>query len=132
MKTNKTPLAVALTVLSLGAITASAQTLSRQECETNIAKEIANMAAGVAAGPYAATWESLKAHNEAPEWFRDAKIGIYFHLNFLAYYFNQAKQWGRDVMVTTKKLQYPQEVSVLDVEKGSAKPKGKKGTPKKN
>ncbi|WP_146403146.1 alpha-L-fucosidase [Planctomycetes bacterium CA13] len=41
-----------------------------------------------------------------------------YHLNFLAYYFNQADKWGKDVMVTTKKLQYPQEVAVLDFEKG--------------
>ena len=27
---------------------------------------------------YEATWESLKSH-ETPEWFRDAKFGIYFH-----------------------------------------------------
>jgi alpha-L-fucosidase len=30
-------------------------------------------------GPYEPNWESLKKHNEAPEWFRDAKFGIYFH-----------------------------------------------------
>ena len=28
---------------------------------------------------YDPTWESLKAHNAAPEWFQDAKFGIYFH-----------------------------------------------------
>lgn len=28
---------------------------------------------------YEETWESLAAHNEAPDWFRDAKFGIYFH-----------------------------------------------------
>lgn len=28
---------------------------------------------------YEPTWESLARHNEAPEWFRDAKLGIYFH-----------------------------------------------------
>ncbi|MGQ1788159.1 alpha-L-fucosidase [Saccharicrinis sp. GN24d3] len=28
---------------------------------------------------YEASWESLSAHNEAPEWFSDAKFGIYFH-----------------------------------------------------
>ncbi|MHC4335026.1 MAG: alpha-L-fucosidase, partial [Planctomycetota bacterium] len=32
-----------------------------------------------AGGRYTADWESLKEHNEAPEWFRDAKFGIYFH-----------------------------------------------------
>jgi alpha-L-fucosidase len=30
-------------------------------------------------GPFEATWESLAKHDEAPEWFRDAKFGIYFH-----------------------------------------------------
>ena len=28
---------------------------------------------------YKPTWDSLQKHNEAPEWFRDAKFGIYFH-----------------------------------------------------
>lgn len=28
---------------------------------------------------FSANWESLFAHNEAPEWFKDAKFGIYFH-----------------------------------------------------
>jgi alpha-L-fucosidase len=28
---------------------------------------------------YTADWESLKNQNPAPEWFRDAKFGIYFH-----------------------------------------------------
>ena len=30
------------------------------------------------AGPYQPTWDSLKAHRD-PEWFRDAKFGIYTH-----------------------------------------------------
>jgi len=29
--------------------------------------------------PYEPTWESLAKINEAPDWFRDAKFGIYFH-----------------------------------------------------
>ncbi len=28
---------------------------------------------------YKADWDSLAKHNEAPEWFKDAKFGIYFH-----------------------------------------------------
>jgi alpha-L-fucosidase len=28
---------------------------------------------------YEANWESLSRHNEAPQWFQDAKFGIYFH-----------------------------------------------------
>jgi len=27
---------------------------------------------------YTPDWESLSNHNEAPEWFQDAKFGIYF------------------------------------------------------
>ncbi|NIA12938.1 MAG: alpha-L-fucosidase [Nitrospiraceae bacterium] len=34
---------------------------------------------GIASGPFEPEWESLKAHNAAPDWFRDAKFGIYFH-----------------------------------------------------
>lgn len=33
----------------------------------------------VAAAPYQANWASLEKHNPAPDWFRDAKFGIYFH-----------------------------------------------------
>lgn len=29
--------------------------------------------------PYEASWDSLRHHQAAPEWFRDAKFGIYFH-----------------------------------------------------
>ena len=28
---------------------------------------------------YEASWESLAQHNEEPDWFQDAKLGIYFH-----------------------------------------------------
>ena len=28
---------------------------------------------------YQPNWNSLANHNEAPEWFRNAKFGIYFH-----------------------------------------------------
>ncbi len=28
---------------------------------------------------YEASWESLARHNEQPDWFQDAKLGIYFH-----------------------------------------------------
>jgi alpha-L-fucosidase len=33
----------------------------------------------IAAGPVAATWESLAANYRCPEWFRDAKFGIWAH-----------------------------------------------------
>ena len=48
------------------------------------------------------------------------QIGDAYHQRFLAYYFNNAKDWGRDVVVTTKKHQYPPTISVEDFEKGRA------------
>jgi alpha-L-fucosidase len=33
----------------------------------------------IAAGPFQPTWESLSAHYQCPEWFRDAKFGIWAH-----------------------------------------------------
>lgn len=30
-------------------------------------------------GPYQPTWESTDKHNASPEWFRDAKFGVYWH-----------------------------------------------------
>ncbi len=32
-----------------------------------------------APGPYQPNWKSLAQHEAAPEWFQDAKLGIYFH-----------------------------------------------------
>ena len=29
--------------------------------------------------PYTADWDSLVKHNESPNWFLDAKLGIYFY-----------------------------------------------------
>jgi len=78
MRTILTVLATSI-LLSVGLLPASAQVLSRSECEANIESHLARMTQGVAAGPYQADWKSLAAHQEAPDWFRDAKIGIYFH-----------------------------------------------------
>jgi alpha-L-fucosidase len=33
----------------------------------------------IAAGPFKATWESLSSNYKAPEWFRDAKFGMWAH-----------------------------------------------------
>ena len=33
----------------------------------------------IAEGPVAPTWESLAEHYRVPDWFRDAKFGIWAH-----------------------------------------------------
>ena len=34
---------------------------------------------------YQPNWDSLANHNEAPEWFRNAKFGIYFHWGLIQF-----------------------------------------------
>ncbi len=56
---------VALPVI-LGLILVSCGQLNRNETASS-------------AGAFEESWESLSRVNEEPEWFRDAKFGIYFH-----------------------------------------------------
>jgi len=187
---NATRLALCILTAAAAALFAAApargEEFDRKACEQAIGKQLARMDQGVRKGPYKADWKSLAAHTAAPEWFRDAKVGIYFHwgvytvpaygnewypkwmhtrkgrrsyykhhvetygepdkfgyhdfvpkfraqhfdadewaelfakagAKFLAYYFNNAKEWGKDVVVTTKGHDYPPETAVQDFEKG--------------
>jgi alpha-L-fucosidase len=38
----------------------------------------------IPAGPYQPTWDSIAQHYKDPEWFRDAKFGIYMHLGIFS------------------------------------------------
>ncbi len=67
----------ALFAVSAHSITAPAQSLKQREKQN--AQQIAELKESLADGPFKANWESLKTHPDAPEWFRDAKFGIYFH-----------------------------------------------------
>ena len=40
---------------------------------------VATLASGVRAAPFAPTWESLAESHRVPDWFRDAKFGIWAH-----------------------------------------------------
>lgn len=40
---------------------------------------LSRIATAQATGPYEPTWPSTDAHNASPEWFRDAKFGVYWH-----------------------------------------------------
>ncbi|MFW6161553.1 MAG: alpha-L-fucosidase, partial [Planctomycetota bacterium] len=50
-----------------------------EQYEKAIARQLAEVDKGVAEGPFKADWKDLERHTEAPEWFRDAKFGIYWH-----------------------------------------------------
>jgi alpha-L-fucosidase len=41
-----------------------------------------------------------------------------YKMSYLAYYFNEASEWDKDVVVTFKQEDLPQDVGVLDLEKG--------------
>ncbi|MFI3319795.1 MAG: alpha-L-fucosidase [Rikenellaceae bacterium] len=84
---------------------------------TRIAASVAMMATAVAcaettqtAEPYADDWESLKKHKATPEWFADAKLGVYFHWGVYSvpawgtewyprfmYMPDRDKGWGHDI-----------------------------------
>ncbi len=49
------------------------------ETQKKLSDALSHVDEVIASGPYSADWESLEAHDAVPEWFRDAKFGIYFH-----------------------------------------------------
>ncbi|TNJ46060.1 alpha-L-fucosidase [Tamlana fucoidanivorans] len=51
--------------------------------------------------PYTANWESLSKHNASPDWFRDAKFGIYFH-------------WGVYSVPAFHNEWYPRNMHIID------------------
>jgi len=57
----------------------SADAFDKQKYREAIKDRVQELNEGVNEGPYEPEWASLKKYNEAPEWFRDAKLGIYFH-----------------------------------------------------
>lgn len=44
-----------------------------------VANLFSRIIAAQVTGPYEPTWTSTDAHNASPEWFRDAKFGVYWH-----------------------------------------------------
>ncbi|WP_075590758.1 alpha-L-fucosidase [Labilibacter marinus] len=73
--------------------------LALMACNTPNPKQIPE------ATPYEANWESLSKHQQSPEWFADAKLGIYFHWGLYSvpaygneWYPSNMYQEGHDVM----------------------------------
>jgi hypothetical protein len=51
---------------------------SAQQSTPNIQRQLEHVQAGTISGPFTADWDSLGAYR-VPEWFRDAKFGIFIH-----------------------------------------------------
>ncbi len=49
-----------------------------------VAAAVAAIPEKMAAGPYEATWDSLKAHYKVPAWFGEAKFGLFMHFGLYA------------------------------------------------
>ena len=78
MKPLSSALLTALAVsVSIGAL-AQAEDYPMEIAEEAVYGQLAKVEEGIGAGPYDADWESLKAFR-VPEWFRDAKFGIFIH-----------------------------------------------------
>ncbi len=59
--------------LSVSFLAVSCGEKKTENIQEDITKQIA------IENPYTEDWESLGKHKESPEWFKDAKLGIYFH-----------------------------------------------------
>ena len=68
--------AAACAALALAASSASAEIPGYQ---AKLATKLANVRAGIAKGPFKSDWDSLRAGYRTPDWFRDAKFGIFIH-----------------------------------------------------
>jgi alpha-L-fucosidase len=76
-----------------------------------IAMLTCNAGAKIKTGPYEPNWESIKQHKGAPEWFLDAKLGIYTHWGPITKANEHCPNhaYGRD-MYNPEKKQYPYHV----------------------
>jgi alpha-L-fucosidase len=72
----------ALVSVELFAGTAFAQ--SGPDATPEIVAQAAAAGAAIPPGPFAPTWDSLKTNYHVPEWFRDAKFGIFMHWGLYA------------------------------------------------
>jgi alpha-L-fucosidase len=61
---------------------------------------------------YQATWASVDQHNPAPEWFQDAKFGIYFHWGVFSVPAYESEWYPRN-MYRTGDAAYPHHVATF-------------------
>jgi alpha-L-fucosidase len=62
--------------LALAASSASAEIPGYQ---ARLATKLTNVKTGIAKGPFKSDWDSLRTGYRTPDWFRDAKFGIFIH-----------------------------------------------------
>src|SRR5689334_19426058 len=60
-----------------------------------VVAQAASAGVSIPPGPYAPTWDSLKANYHVPEWFRDAKFGIFMHWGLYAVPAHASEWYGK-------------------------------------
>jgi len=76
MKTVLKPASLLCTLLALPALAPAASPISS---DLTPGSTVHTETEPAARGPYSPTWESLSRYSSAPDWFRDAKFGIWAH-----------------------------------------------------
>ncbi|AWG22765.1 hypothetical protein FFWV33_15135 [Flavobacterium faecale] len=82
----------------------------KQKIKSTIVALIATVTLTNAQEKFKPEWESLKKHKVAPEWFADAKLGVYFHWGVYTipengnewygrfmYEYDRKKSWGKEI-----------------------------------
>src|ERR1044071_7469277 len=93
-----------------------------------LASNRAGAAEQIAAGPFKPEWESLKSQYQAPDWFRDAKFGIWAHWS--AQCVPEAGDWYARNMYAQGQKQYqhhlehyghPADVGFMEIDRKSTR-----------
>ena len=66
-------------LLGLSAIAAAPASAEVSGYEAKVEAQLAAVREGVKDGPYRPDWDNLRAKYRTPEWFRDAKFGVFIH-----------------------------------------------------
>ena len=71
-------------LLSLNLLTILARAQSGPDTTRAIVAQAAAAGAAIPPGPYVPTWDSIRTNYHMPDWFRDAKFGIFMHWGLYA------------------------------------------------
>ena len=65
-------------ILFTGLLLLAHSATTGQDAQANVRRQLARVELGSHDGPFRANWDSLAGYR-APDWFRDAKFGIFLH-----------------------------------------------------
>src|SRR3546814_13986964 len=75
---------------------------SSDVCSSDLAKveaKLNEIQAGIASGPFKSDWDSLREGYRTPDWFRDAKFGIFIHWGV---YRSEERRGGKECVSTCR------------------------------